>query len=681
MPASHVWTPSPAVIDRSNVNRFMTRHGISGYHDLIARSTDQIEWFWEAVVEDLGINFSRPYDAILDASRGIAWPRWFIGGAINLADHCLDRHARSAGGDRTAIIAETEDGVVRRLSYAELYFETCRFSNALRRLGIVPGDSVGLFLPMIPEAIIAFLGCAKIGAIAVPIFSGFAAHAVAARLADASAKAVVTVDATSRRGRPIPLEPIAVEAAAGCPGLKHLIVARRNRAGGAGSRESGAGPPSDRGVPGPPRLAPPLQEWESNSGTGVPSPRAIDWDELLASESTDCPSAPLDPESPLMIAYTSGTTGRPKGTVHVHGGFLVKIAQEAAHQVDMQQDDRLFWVTDLGWIMGPWEIVGSLAAGGTVVLAEGAPDYPGPERIWSMVDRHRVTILGISPTLIRALMKHGDDPIRSHDLAGLRILASTGEPWDPESWRWYFERAGGGRLPIINISGGTEVGACLLSPLPITPLKPCSLGGPALGMAVDVFDADGQPLRGSLGELVCTKPWPSMTRGIWGDPDRYLATYWARWPNVWVHGDWASIDSDGDWFLHGRSDDTLNVAGKRLGPAEVESILAEHPAVAESAAVGVPDDLKGEVILCFATLRPGHQPSKSLRDDLCHRVAIALGKSFTPKSVLFVAELPKTRSGKIVRRIIRNIAIGQDLGDCSSIENMDALDAIKKGCM
>jgi acetyl-CoA synthetase len=315
------------------------------------------------------------------------------------------------------------------------------------------------------------------------------------------------------------------------------------------------------------------------------------------------------------------------------------------------------------------------------VLAEGAPDYPGPDRLWSMVQRHGVTILGVSPTLIRALMKHGDIPIRSHDLASLRILASTGEPWDPESWRWYFERAGGGRLPIINISGGTEVGACLLSPLPITPLKPCSLGGPALGMAVDVFDADGQPLRGSLGELVCTKPWPSMTRGIWGDPDRYLATYWARWPNVWVHGDWASIDSDGDWFLHGRSDDTLNVAGKRLGPAEVESILAEHPAVAESAAVGVPDDLKGEVILCFATLRPGHEPSKSLRDDLCHRVALALGKSFTPKSVLFVAELPKTRSGKIVRRIIRNIAIGQDLGDCSSIENMDALDAIKKGCM
>jgi len=667
MPASHVWTPSPAVVDRSNVNRFMTRHGISSYHELIARSTDQIEWFWEAVVEELGITFSRPYDAILDASRGIAWPRWFLGGAVNLADHCLDRHAQSAGRDRTAVIAETEEGVVRRLSYAELHAETCRFSNALKRLGIAPGDSVGLFLPMVPEAVVAFMGCATIGAVAVPIFSGFGAQAVAARLADAGAKVLVTVDATSRRGRPIPLEPVAVEAAAGCPSLKHLIVARR-------SAEGRAGTPRARSVPGPPPLAPPSQGGERDA----PATGAIDWDELLAPESPDCPSVPLDPESPVLIAYTSGTTGRPKGAVHVHGGFLVKIAQEAAYQVDMQRDDRLFWVTDLGWIMGPWEIVGSLAAGGTVVLAEGAPDYPAPDRLWSMVERHRVTILGVSPTLIRALARHGDDPIRCHDLASLRILASTGEPWDPESWRWYFEHAGGGRLPIINFSGGTEVGACLLSPLPITPLKPCSLGGPALGMAVDVFGADGRPLRGSLGELVCTKPWPSMTRGIWGDPERYLATYWSRWPDVWVHGDWACIDDDGDWFLHGRSDDTLNVAGKRLGPAEVESILAEHPAVAESAAVGVPDDLKGEVILCFATLRAGHLPSNALRGELCNLVAHALGKSFEPKSVVFVAELPKTRSGKIVRRVIRSIAIGQDLGDCSSIENMGALEGIRE---
>ncbi len=359
-------------------------------------------------------------------------------------------------------------------------------------------------------------------------------------------------------------------------------------------------------------------------------------------------SESLDPETPMMIAYTSGTTGTPKGAVHVHGGFLVKIAQEVAHQVDMHPDDRLCWVTDLGWIMGPWEIVGGLAAGGTIVLLEGVPDHPTPDRLWSLIERNKVTILGVSPTLIRALMKHGTEPVRSHDLSCLRILASTGEPWDPESWRWLFHNAGGGRCPIINLSGGTEVGACLLSALPVTPLKPCSLAGPALGMAVDVFDAAGKSLRHGVGELVCTRPWPAMTRGIWGDPDRYIATYWSRWPDVWVHGDWASIDDDGDWFLHGRSDDTLNVAGKRLGPAEVESILAGHDAVAESAAIGVPDNIKGEVIHCFAVLRHGQEPADSLRSELRERVSHALGKSFAPDQIGFVTELPKTRSGKIL---------------------------------
>jgi acetyl-CoA synthetase len=498
---------------------------------------------------------------------------------------------------------------------------------------------------MIPEAVISFLACAKIGAIAVPIFSGFGAQAVAARLADCGAKAVITVDASRRRGHKIAMEPIALEAAAGCPSLRHIIVA-----GGRGG---------DRAAP--------------------RTLNCLDWDDFVGSASPERPSSALDPETPVLIAYTSGTTGRPKGAVHVHGGFLVKIAQEVAFQVDMHRDDRLFWVTDLGWIMGPWEITGALAAGGTVVLAEGAPDYPAADRIWSIVERHGVTILGVSPTLVRALMRHGEEPVGSHDLSGLRILASTGEPWDPESWRWLFERAGGRRCPIINLSGGTEVGACLLSALPITPLKPCSLVGPALAMAVDVYDASGNSLREGVGELVCTKPWPGMTRGIWGDPERYISTYWSRWPNVWVHGDWASIDADGDWVLHGRSDDTLNVAGKRLGPAEVESILAEHEAVAESAAVGVPDDLKGEVILCFAVLKPGSLACASLRDELCNRVALALGKAFAPEDIRFVAELPKTRSGKIVRRVIRRVAIGQEPGDLSSIENLGAIDAIGGG--
>ncbi len=644
MPDNYVWKPSPAVVEYSNVGRFMRRHGISSYRDLISKSTDQIEWFWQAAVDDLDIQFFRPYGAVLDSSRGIAWTTWFPGGTINLAHQCLDRHAQSSRRGHLAVIAEGEDGVVGSLTYGQLHAETCRLANSLASLGVGQGDAVGLFLPMIPEAVIGLLACAKLGAIAVPIFSGFAAPAVAARLADCSAKVLLTVDASTRRGHPIDMEGVALEAAASCPSVRHVIIARR---------PTGAEPT-------PPRLG------------------CLEWGTLVRAASPERPSAALDPETPVLIAYTSGTTGRPKGAVHVHGGFLVKVAQEVAHQVDMHPDDLLFWVTDLGWIMGPWEITGALAAGGTVVLAEGAPDYPAPDRIWSIVERHGVTILGVSPTLIRALMRHGDAPVASHDLSRLRVLASTGEAWDPESWRWLFEKAGGGRCPIINLSGGTEVGACLLSALPITPLKPCSLAGPALGMAVDVFDAMGNPLREGVGELVCTKPWPGMTRGIWGDPDRYIATYWSRWPNVWVHGDWASIDADGDWFLHGRSDDTLNVAGKRLGPAEVESILAESEAVAESAAVGVPDQLKGEVIICFAVLKPGHAPSDQLRGELRNRVAHALGKAFTPEDVRFVSELPKTRSGKIVRRAIRKVAIGQDPGDLSSIENLGALEAIRR---
>jgi len=644
MSVPYVWKPSPAVVERSNIGRFMSRHGITSYRDLVGRSTGDIAWFWNAVVEDREIEFFRPFDTVLDMNRGIAWSRWFSGGAVNLAHHCLDRHARSAHRNRTAVIWEAESGAVRRLSYLELHAGTCRLSNALSRLGIGRGDAVGLFLPMIPEAVVALLACAKIGAVAIPIFSGFGASAVAARLEDAGAKALITVDISSRRGRAVPMEQVAAEAAAACLTLRHVIVSR-------GRRGAASTPPGGS---------------------------FLDWDTLVASEPDESPSVSLDPESPLMIAYTSGTTGRPKGAVHVHGGFLVKIAQEVAHQVDMQADDRLFWVTDLGWIMGPWELVGGLAAGGTIVLSEGAPDHPAADRLWSIVERHEVTILGVSPTLIRALMRHGLEPLRSHDLSRLRILASTGEPWDAESWRWFFEHAGGGRCPIINLSGGTEVGACLLSALPVTPLKPCSLVGPALGMAVDVFDAAGKPLRQGVGELVCTRPWPGMTRGLWGDPHRYIATYWSRWPDTWVHGDWASIDEDGDWFLHGRSDDTLNVAGKRLGPAEVESILAEHDAVAESVAIGVPDTVKGEVILCFAVLCPGHEPSDELRSDLCNRVALALGKSFAPEEVRFVAELPKTRSGKLLRRLVRRVALGQDPGDLSSIEHLAALEAIRQ---
>jgi acetyl-CoA synthetase len=630
-----VWKPSDEYVEQANVTRFMRAHGIGSYEELVKRSQDDIEWFWDAVVKDLEIEFFTPYERVLDDSDGIEWTKWFTGGRINLAHNCVDRWAERTP-DAIAIIWEGEDGAVRRVTYADLRRMTDRTARRLRELGIGLGDVVGIFMPMVPEAVAAMFACAKLGAIFIPIFSGYAADAVATRLRDGKAKVLLTADTFLRRGTQVPMRQIAEGAKAASPTVQYLEV------------------------------------WERNVGA-VEDPSLVD--EPVGGPDT---AARLDPETPLMLAYTSGTTGRPKGSVHVHGGFLVKIAAEVSYQTDVQQGDILFWVTDLGWIMGPWEVVGATALGATVFLYEGAPNFPAPDRIWDMVERHRITTLGVSPTLIRALIPAGDEHVTNHDLSSLRIIGSTGEPWNPEPYMWTLHNVGGGRCPIINISGGTEVGACFLSPLPITELKPCTLRGPALGMAVDVWDANGNSVApGEVGELVCTKPWPSMTRGVWGDPERYLDAYWRRFPGVWVHGDWATIDEDGFWFLHGRSDDTMNVAGKRLGPAEVESALIDHPAVAESAAVGVPHRVKGETIWCFVVTRPGFEHTDELAAELGATVAEHLGKSFKPERIVFVEELPKTRSAKIVRRALRATVMNEDPGDLSSLEDPTTLERIR----
>jgi acetyl-CoA synthetase len=632
-------------VERANVTRFMRAHGIESYDELVRRSTDDIEWFWDAVVKDLGIRFARPYDRVLDTSDGVPWARWFVGGTTNLATTCVDRWAEETP-DAPAVLWEGEDGQVRRVTYAELREMADRLANGLRSLGVVELDAVGIFLPMAPETVAATLACAKIGAIYVPIFSGYAPDAVATRLNDAEAKVLITADGFLRRGRPVPMKEIADEAADAAPSVRSVIVW--------------------------PRLGRTDLPWR-----GV---RDVRWSSLLGEADAPFDTMELDAEHPLFLAYTSGTTGRPKGSVHVHGGFTVKIAEEVAYQTDLRRDDILFWVTDLGWIMGPWEITGAGALGAAVFLYEGAPNFPQPDRVWDMVERHRITTLGISPTLIRALIPAGDEWVERHDLSSLRILGSTGEPWNPEPWTWFLERVGGGRCPIINLSGGTEIGACFLSPLPTTDLKPTTLRGPALGMTVEVWGPDGRPVpAGEVGELVCTKPWPAMTRGVWKDPDRYLQTYWSRWPDVWVHGDWASIDEDGFWFLHGRSDDTMNIAGKRLGPAEVESALTEHPAVAESAAVGIPHPVKGEAVWCFVITKPGHTIGDDLAGELKAEVARHLGKAFTPDRIVFVDQLPKTRSAKILRRVIRATVLGEDPGDLSSLENPSAIEQIRAG--
>jgi len=646
------WEPDGRHLESSNVARFMREHDVTEFDRLLARSVDDPDWFWDAVVRFLGIEFSTPYRSVLDTSGGIPWTRWFVGGRLNVASTCLDRWAADpARRDHPAVRWEGEDGRVRELLYGELRRITDAIASGLAARGIGEGDVVGLFLPLVPEAVAALLAVAKLGAIFLPLFSGYGADAIATRLVDAGAVALVTADGFTRRGSMVATKEIADAAADLVPSVHTVVVV----------------PAAERDdVPANP---------ERDVGLG----------ELVV----DAPfeARPVDSEHPLLLAYTSGTTGKPKGSVHVHGGFLAKIAEEVAFQMDVRppgheagngagRDDVLFWVTDLGWIMGPWEIIGTLAQGATLMLYDGAPDVPGPELIWSLVERHEVTHLGVSPTLVRALMAHGDRPVRAHDRSSLRVLGSTGEPWNEAPWRWYFETVGERRCPVINISGGTEVGACFLSPHVVTPIAPCSLGGPSLGMAVDVFDDDGSPLRGAVGELVCTRPWPGMTRGLWRDPDRYLETYWSRWPDVWCHGDWASVGDDGQWFLHGRSDDTIKVAGKRLGPSEVETVLVGHPAVVEAAAVGLPDEVKGEALWCYVVAATGIETDEQLRAELAASVADALGRSFRPAGVRFVDAIPKTRSAKVMRRAIRAVATGTAPGDLSGLDNPAALDAI-----
>ena len=617
------------------------RHGLGDYDTLYRRSVEDPAWFWGAIAADLGLEWIRPYQQVLDTSRGIQWARWFSGGQTNLVLNCLDRHLRAGRGAHPAILWEGEDGAVRTLTYQNLSDEVGRLAGALRGLGLGRGDVAGIFMPMTPETAIATLALSRIGAIYVPIFSGFGPAAVATRLNDCEAKLLITADGFTRRGQPIEMKRVADEAAAQVASLQRIIVHRR-------------------------------------LGNKVPwtAGRDLWWHDVVRNYPTSAPPDVMDPEDPFMIIYTSGTTGRPKGTVHVHMGFPLKGAMDMGYCFDVGPQDRVFWYTDLGWMMGPWLIMGTLMLGATMVLYDGTPDHPTPDRLWEIVERHRVSVLGISPTAIRALMRHGPQPPGRHDLSSLRILGSTGEPWNPEPWKWYFEHVGGGRCPIMNYSGGTEISGGIVCCDLLHPQVPMAFTGPVPGMAADVYDEQGRPVRGEVGELVITQPWPGMTRGFWRDPDRYVETYWSRWPGVWVHGDWVRVDDDGFWYILGRSDDTLNVAGKRIGPAEVESALTTHPAVAEAAAIGVPHDIKGEVIVCFAVLRPGYTEGAALRDELKRVAAALLGKALAPDDIRFVRDLPKTRNAKIMRRVIRARYLGRDPGDLTSLENPQAVEDI-----
>ncbi|GAA1643829.1 AMP-binding protein [Kribbella alba] len=634
---TYTWHPTPDYLENSNVARLMRTLGVTTADELRARSVADIGAFWDVVVRDLGITFREPYSEVVDVSRGIADPEWFVGGSLNVFDVCLARWADETP-DAAAVVHESEGGDVRVLTFAELADQVARAGAGLRARGIVKGDAVAIYLPMTPEAVVATYAIASIGAMVVPLFSGFAPTAIASRLRDAGAKAVITADGTIRRGKAVAMQPQLEEALISCPGVDVVVVV-------------------------------------DNLGDGKVGEAEVAWSELLATE-PDLEAEPTSASDVLLLAYTSGTTGRPKGAVHTHAGFLTKVASEVAYGFDLRPGRTFCWITDMGWIMGPLSIIGTHACGGTLLLYEGSPDVPDVDRLWRLVERHSVSMLGVSPTLIRTLRAVGNE-LPAADLSSIRILGSTGEPWDPESYEWLAREVFDGRVPIINFSGGTEVGGSFLCPYPVEEIRSCSLGGPALGMDVDVVDDEAHPLRGSVGELVCRQPWPAMTRGVWRDDARYREAYWSTFPGLWRHGDYALVDEQGGWFILGRSDDVMNVAGKRVAPAEIESVLAVDPAVAESAVIGVPDPAKGEALWAFWVGRPDREDDDTVGQRLRSLVATEIGKPFAPSHVVRVEQLPKTRSAKILRRAVRAAVLGTDPGDLSGAENPGAVEEIR----
>ncbi len=641
-----VWQPTAAYIEGSHLQRFLAAYGLASLTELQDKATGDIAWFGEAVLRYLDIQFDTPYTQIVDLSQGKPWARWCVGGVMNIVHNCLDKWMGTPQQNRAALRWEGEEGTTRVLTYGDLWREVNRCANAMRSLGLGKGDVVALFMPMIPEIAVALLATAKIGGIILPLFSGYGSAAIATRLVDAGARALFTTDGAWRRGRMAEMkrvadEAISLAAAEGCT-VEHATVCRR----------------TCHDVP----MTPGRDHW---------------WHELVAPQPPTAPTEPTGAEDTVMIIYTSGTTGRPKGAVHTHCGFPVKAAQDMALGLDLRPQDTLYWMTDMGWMMGPWEVFGVLLLGGSMLFYDGAPDYPGVDRLWKLVADHGVTALGVSPTLIRSLMAHGEGPVRRYDLSGLRLFASTGEPWNPGPWMWLFQTVGEGKRPIINYSGGTEVSGGIVMGNVLSPLKPAAFSGPAVGMAADVVDDEGQPLRGQVGELVVREPWIGMTRGFWKDPDRYLETYWNRFRDIWVHGDFAAIDEDGQWYILGRSDDTIKIAGKRLGPAEVESILVHHPAVVEAGAIGAPHAVKGSELVCFVVLAPGVEPTPPLAAELRDLVAAALGKALRPAEVLFVPDLPKTRNAKVMRRVLRAAYLDQPAGDTSSLVNPEVVEAIR----
>jgi acetyl-CoA synthetase len=594
------------------------------------RARQDREAYWADWAKEL--EWITPWNRVLEWKPPHA--KWFLGGKLNASANCLDRHVKAGRGDRVALIWEGEPGEVRRITYAQLLDEVGRFANVLKALGVKKGDRVAIYLPMVPEVAVAMLACARIGAPHTVVFGGFSAESLRDRINDAGAKVLVTADGGYRRGSIVPLKQNADEALAGTPSIEKSVVLKR-------------------------------------TGQTVPMQAGRDlwWNDLMATAKPDCAPEPMDAEDPLYILYTSGTTGKPKGILHTTGGYLTHVYATTKWVFDLRDSD-VFWCTaDVGWVTGhSYVVYGPLALGVTEVMYEGAPDSPAKDRFWEICARHGVTVFYTAPTAIRAFMKWGTELPAKHDLTKLRLLGSVGEPINPEAWIWYHTNIGGARCPIVDTWWQTETGGIMITPLPgAVTCKPGSATIPFPGIDAQLLDGDGKPVQVGGGYLAITSPWPGMLRTIWGDDERYQQVYWSRWPGLYFPGDGAKRDTDGYYWILGRVDDVLNVAGHRIGTMEVESALVDHPAVAEAAVVGRAHDLKGQALAAFVTLKEGKSSTDALREELKAHVAKKIGALARPDDILFTADLPKTRSGKIMRRLLKDIAEGRTLGDTTTL--------------
>jgi len=632
--------PTEKQIQESNIFQFMQKHNISSLEELSQKAKEDLEWFWQSVDKDIEIIWDVPYTKTLDVSKGIAWSRWFVNGKTNIYKSSVEKFAKRIP-QKIAYHFVSEDGKTSKISYSELDSKVSKLANGLKSLGVKKGDVIAIYLPMIEEAILAILAASKIGAIQTVIFSGYSSESLHVRLQDCKAKILFISNGFYRKGKPISQKQTLEIAIKDTVIEKTIVVSYKG-----------------------------IDNYEE-------SEKIIFYHKLVSSQNVLCNTEILDSEDPLFILYTSGTTGKPKGVIHTHGGFSVFAGHQAAYLIDMNKNDTLFWPADIGWITGlVWNVYGLLIMGASAVIYDGALDFPTNDRIWKMLSDYQATIFGISPTAVRLFKKNNVEPLKSYSLDKIKNIPTTGEPLDKDSWWWLFEKVGNKKIPIMNLSGGTEIGGAMLSVFPGMKLKPSTVGIPVPGMNLDVFDDDGNSVKNKNGYLVIKSPWPAMTRGLLNDDERYLETYWSQFENIWFHGDYVFVDEDNLWYMRGRTDDVINISGHRMSTAEIEHTVISHKKISDAASIAIPDDITGEAIVVFFVT--DDKLEIGLESEISNYVSEKIGKVARPKFVFQLSDLPKTRTGKIMRRLLKSKLLGKDLGDLSSLENPNVLDEIPK---